>query len=966
MNGLERYFNKWRNYCKVSNDYATKIQNAFRIYKAKKERERLDNINKLLKKMIDKYDKIINANQRSKLRKWNKNTNLINCNEKANIIQKYIKPRLYKLLNDKFKNYFFNNGPKRLFKLISYLGKINNLHKSLIKPKLSKFMDNLKKIAEMKNKNEKLGKVLEYADDKVKKILIKKYIKKWIDNNKKIEDKKKNNVVLIQKIYKKYKKKKNDDRLIKRKEKLIYQIEKKANSENNKLSSYFMKWLNITRNLQCNDNARIIQKFCREIQDKLNKKKELQRQIKIENGLQKLCNIKFGAKYFFDKLISEINKNIFSDFNNILKNKKLDILKDSFDKIKQRAFDNILSNALNISDNLRNRILRKNLNIWKENADKLAKKRAAEKWKIYLKQKNKSQILRKILHNLVLQKSNLLKNYFNKWKNVTKKLEAELKRNMIAQYIRERFKISKARENWIRLLQKFKLQNRNENIFEVVTNLKKIKIMEKLKKTFDDLARKKFIKKIKETQKKSYIKETFEKLIPKTDDINNYNLLKHHFDKWKNNSDKIKLKEEKLNQALDIITKKQTLNDINDMNRALMLKKLLHDLNLVKAKLFIDKIKSNADKKNKYENLAQNILNAKENLDNDNMNKFIDKLYKLYAYKKLDNMCNSCNNYSKRIKNACGKEFLYKLILIKTKNLSFKYNNKIDSTKNPKLIKISFKSKVNKLNSNIFDKSIALRKVLPNLINYISNLIKKRNENTFTTIKNELINNKFKNLLEKFNQKFTEPKKAEFVEKLKREEKYAKTRPLYQVKLFRLLRKKYIQIITTSLIEPSSLYKLFYLINITGMHKNISKQRFYRELIRKWRFLTFTKKMARKKLELMYKNLHASYLQMADEIFGDDNNVNPSVFKEFEKFGLNVGMFTGQEPEIDEEINKKYYSNVDRKYVFTNKANMTLPRSEKVIKRIESEEIIEKKDIKGKNNSQLRHSLTQNFDKKKK
>ena len=62
--------------------------------------------------------------------------------------------------------------------------------------------------------------------------------------------------------------------------------------------------------------------------------------------------------------------------------------------------------------------------------------------------------------------------------------------------------------------------------------------------------------------------------------------------------------------------------------------------------------------------------------------------------------------------------------------------------------------------------------------------------------------------------------------------------------------------------------------------------------------------MARKKLELMYKNLHASYLQMADEIFGDENNINPSVFKEFERFGTNVGMFTGQEPEIDEELNK--------------------------------------------------------------
>ena len=152
---------------------------------------------------------------------------------------------------------------------------------------------------------------------------------------------------------------------------------------------------------------------------------------------------------------------------------------------------------------------------------------------------------------------------------------------------------------------------------------------------------------------------------------------------------------------------------------------------------------------------------------------------------------------------------------------------------------------------------------------------------------------------------------------MKKEAKYAKTRPLYQVKLFKLLRKKYIREILTRLEEPSRLYKLFYLVNVTRMHKKITNQRFFRELIRKWRFIAFTKKMARRKLELMYKNLHASYMQMADEIFGDDE-VNPSVIKQFEMFGNNVGMFTAQEPEVGEEMNKKYYTAVDKRYVFKN------------------------------------------------
>ena len=131
----------------------------------------------------------------------------------------------------------------------------------------------------------------------------------------------------------------------------------------------------------------------------------------------------------------------------------------------------------------------------------------------------------------------------------------------------------------------------------------------------------------------------------------------------------------------------------------------------------------------------------------------------------------------------------------------------------------------------------------------------------------------------KYNKKILPPK-TDIINEMKREAKYSETRPQYQVKLFKLLRKKYIKEILTRLEEPSRLYKLFYLVNVTQMHKKITNQRFFRELIRKWRFIAFTKKMARRKLELMYKNLHASYMQMADEIFGDDE-VNPSVIKQF-------------------------------------------------------------------------------------
>ena len=114
--------------------------------------------------------------------------------------------------------------------------------------------------------------------------------------------------------------------------------------------------------------------------------------------------------------------------------------------------------------------------------------------------------------------------------------------------------------------------------------------------------------------------------------------------------------------------------------------------------------------------------------------------------------------------------------------------------------------------------------------------------------------------------------------------------------------------------SPSKLYRIFYLFKMTFMHKGIAERRFIREIIRKWRFATFVKVMAKRKLELMYKNLHVSYLQMANEVFGDEESTNASVVKEFERFGTDVGMWGNEDPNIPTESG--YVKSVNKKYVF--------------------------------------------------
>ena len=530
----------------------------------------------------------------------------------------------------------------------------------------------------------------------------------------------------------------------------------------------------------------------------------------------------------------------------------------------------------------------------------------------------------------------------------------------IANYIKYRFKLANARNNWIKLVEKLEMKDKNKNLLSVIKRLNMYNKLKQLMKPFHSLAQKKFFDKVKDNNKKTLISQIYMKLLPKTEAKNNNILLRNYLKKWSDKAEKLKDRDNKMKDALDLINQKQKLNDINTLYKVMLLKKLFNDIPYIRAKQFFKNIKDKADKVNKYENLKKNLKQARTEVEEQNKLNLMNTLYKIFFYNKLDNLFKTLQNYNSDMKAIHGKELLYKLLLLKTSNSSYNYYNQKENIMQPKTTKLSFKNKSSKNKTIISDKSAHMRKVLPNLVNYINSLIRKRNQDTYDKITSNLISNKFCQLLKTIKEKKIKPDKAEFINKIKRDAKYAATRPLYQIKLFKLMRKKYIRTISTTLVEPSRLYSIFYLINMTKMHKNIAKQRFYRELIRKWRFISFTKKMARKKLELMYKNLHASYLQMADEIFGDENNINPSVFKEFERFGTNVGMFTGQEHEVEEELNKKYYSTVDKKYVFTTKASMKLPTVKTTITTEEEryEEIIG--EDKNNNKDNVKRAVSQN------
>ena len=570
--------------------------------------ERLKNINEFLKKYIQKKDKTNDDILRSKLRKWYNKVKLITYNENSRIIQRFIKPKLYKLINDKIKEFFIKNSKRKVDKYILLAVKLNKLYKAINKPKLNKFLNNLKTISDTENKKDNLGKTINDINDRNKLFLLKTYLQKWLNNSNKLNEKINDEVSSIQRAFRIYKANKEKNRLMTIKKILKITLIKKEKASNNKLYSAFMKWLNTARTIQCNTNAKIIQQFCRDVLDKIQMNKDILKQQKIKDGLDILNNIKFGARYALDKINSEKNRNIFESFNNMLKNKRADILKDCFDRIKQQRKDNVLRNVINNQDNFETRILKKWLDTWKQKADKLGKKRAVEmiykNWKIYLnniREKNKGQILKKILSGIILKNSDALRKYFNKWRNYNNYLKLDQSKLRIANYIKKRFRIANARENWNKLANKLKLKDDNKNLIDIIKTLNTFNKLNKFIKPFTSLSRKKFLDKVKYNKKRTLISKTMIKLIPKTDNKYNTLLLKNALNNWRDKVKKLNDRENKMNEALDLINKKQKLNDIATLDNVFTIKKLFHDLAYIRAKQFLEKIKQKADKRNKYD-----------------------------------------------------------------------------------------------------------------------------------------------------------------------------------------------------------------------------------------------------------------------------------------------------------------------------------------------------------------------------
>ena len=897
---LRKYWNIWKNNKGLYEKYSIIIQKEIRKLISRKKLGNIKKLNEILYKMImineDKEKDIIG----SRFYQWLKKTKALECQENARIIQKFCRNKLNDYLRNKLAKYLDYLSKEYTTYLINNGAKVDKLNKALRHNPLKNALDAIKRRALLNDIKDALINLLSKQDDKNRKTILRHYLEKWNKKANQLKNLDDDMASRIQAAYRGYNFRKLfyiDEKRIKIL-KIIVEKVLLASEPNKILNSAIAKWRKNARKIECHENAKIIQDFCREIQQKILDDKNRRNMENYKNLANTLNNLKASPKDFFDRL-KEIRRNkVLEDLLNDLANKRLDNLKDAFDKIREAPKYKYLNDLLNLKDDLRDRILRKYLNIWRNKA---------------MRYKGIMELLKSIFNTYDDFKNNLLRYNLYRWQMKAKYLTQLENARIIQRFCKPILKKNAAIRNWHKLADGLRNKNRGDEVDDALNKLRNLLGFNKLKRPLRDHARKDVFNTLK---KNKYMDLFIKKIRPyfdKNDEFWRNNLLREYFDRWRNNALKLTDKERRLKEVMDILDKLRKKNAADAISDASLVKKLLHDLPLIRALGFLRKLKRLAKERGKNDNLARDLIDAKEDLEPKKRANLIKKLFKVYAYKVLSKLFDKLDNIQKRNAEPLKRQFfdtLYKNLLRQAERL---YSETKENQITPTNKKTSFRLKKPTKIKDDQKKKLIYVSLLPSLVNYINQKILDKKQDAFDALKDKYAANKFCDLYKRWTEKQELEPKKELVDKLRRIYKRVSTEGPLKLKLFKMLRREAIRRMLRKSKKVNKVLGMMYVTRLLIMQREIAKEKFLRQLIRRWRYINFSKKLALKKMKTIYKNLHLTYLEMSNMLFGEESN-EPSVIKEFERFGTSVGMWENEKPK--EKGEEKYVKTMKTQYVF--------------------------------------------------
>ena len=648
-----KYMDIWyNNAIVIPNDMANKIQNKFRDYISKKKINDKKIFMTILEKIVIKYidcddDKLLFA-----LMKWNKNARKLKCEEDAKIIQKYCRKIIDKAKNNTIQKWK-NLAKKIMPHVINQTAKFNNMNKILNNILKRKYFDNLKDFADKKALMDLLKYILGKNDKNSSKLLLRKKLREWLDKTKKMKEIDDDAAAYIQSLFRGYyarkdNKKKKTLTLI-----MIKSITKISNTSDNHIPAALRKWQKNARLLKCDEDAKIIQRYCRKIMDKIKEKKKNEYLNRIGQGLDVINNLRLNMKYAWDKILDNNKKNALKDLVKFLQDKINEKNRDTFDEIYQYTIDELLRRLITLRKKAENNLLKNALKTWKDNADNLAKLRATEmiqrNWLNHFYDKLKKR-LNDLLNDIINRKNesekDKMRRILKRWNEKANKIAKESAAKRITKFITDYYILTNVKKNWKYLADKLRNKNNKNSLDELRNKLKEYKVLNDLMNEINNNIKRNGLNQLKKGDNWIKIIDALRDIFGDQDIRNNDKIMKRCLRKWLDNANKLKDRDNKLQDALDEIDKRQLIDNVNTFSNASLIKQINDTIPVARVYNFFDRLR-NLDKYRK------NLLDLKKNL----LKKLIKKIFRKETY--FVNII---------LKEWNGKNYLIYMIYIKINN----------------------------------------------------------------------------------------------------------------------------------------------------------------------------------------------------------------------------------------------------------------------------------------------------------
>ncbi|MGL4947770.1 MAG: hypothetical protein ACRC42_00040, partial [Mycoplasma sp.] len=505
----------------------------------------------------------------------------------------------------------------------------------------------------------------------------------------------------IQNSYRSYLARQQANRLRKQQENLLRLMLRLLNNKDLIKQAAFNLWRANINAKKLNDSSIIIQNFMGDIDKKLKARKEMKKRHNITKGVNILSNWKCFLREPFNMIKSESNRKIFDQMKDDLDNKRKDHLKNAMKKIKDEEARRLLNRLFGIPENLKKKVLKKAMDKWRNNARNSAENEAAERiqrnYKWYWERMRNSKMMKRIYEifsKLSTKNSDWLNYYFNLWKKNCQKQKVLRSAKKIDRFLHEKVNDRRAIKNWHKWSDLLNMNNHNYEALDLLKRVRKLMAINKWVKPIEHRIKQDEMDDLKEMYNKSKGRDFLKKLFDDFENRDNWLSLKSAFKLWRNNAHKLTERLDAVRNTVELIKNRKNFIAADTANSVCLVKKLFDAIPKIRAKDFYDRLRRNAEMKNKIEETSKALLKANHDWSEQNKNIFVKKVYKLYIYRKLSKLFTCCDDHLKyKIKPNVSREFIQKLFDNLQRSLYFNYNGSKSSEFKCKQTKVGFRAK---------------------------------------------------------------------------------------------------------------------------------------------------------------------------------------------------------------------------------------------------------------------------------